>query len=32
MVSVARSAIDRVFEPQLGQTKDFKIGIVCISV
>jgi hypothetical protein len=29
MVSVlASSAVDRGFEPQSGQTKDFKIGIV----
>ena len=32
MVSVlALSAVDRVFEPRSGQTKDYKIGICCIS-
>ena len=32
MVSVlASSAVDRVFDPQLGQTKDYKIGICCFS-
>ena len=32
MVSVlASSAVDRGFEPQLGQTKDCKIGICCFS-
>ena len=33
MVSVlALSAVDRVFEPQSGQTKDYnKIGICCFS-
>jgi len=32
MVSVlASSAVDRVFRPQLGQTKDCKIGICCFS-
>ena len=32
MVSVlASSAIDRGFEPWSGQTKDFKIGICCVS-
>ena len=32
MVSVlASSAIDRGFEPRLGQTKDYKIGICCFS-
>ena len=32
MVSVlASSAVDRGFEPQLGQTKDYKIGICCFS-
>ena len=32
MVSVlASSAVDRGFEPQSGQTKDFKIGICCFS-
>jgi hypothetical protein len=32
MVSVlASSAIDLVFEPRLGQTKDYKIGICCFS-
>ena len=25
------SAVDREFEPQSGQTKDFKIGICCFS-
>jgi hypothetical protein len=25
------SAVDRGFEPQSGQTKDFKIGIYCFS-
>ena len=32
MVSVlASSAIDREFEPQSGQTKDYEIGICCFS-
>jgi hypothetical protein len=32
MVSVlTSSAVDRGFEPQLGQTKDYKIGICCFS-
>ena len=32
MVSVlASSVIDRKFEPQLGQTKDYEIGICCFS-
>jgi hypothetical protein len=32
MVSMlASSAIDRRFEPQSGQTKDYKIGICCFS-
>jgi hypothetical protein len=32
MVSVfASSAVDRVFESQSGQTKDYKIGICCFS-
>ena len=32
MVSVlALSAVDRGFEPQLGQTKDYEIGICCFS-
>ena len=32
MVSVlASSAVDRGFEPQSGQTKDFNIGICCFS-
>ena len=32
IVSVlASSAVDRGFEPQLGQTKDYKIGICCFS-
>ena len=32
MVSVlASSAVDRGFEPQSGQTKDYKIGIWCFS-
>ena len=32
MVSVlASSAIDRGFEPRSGQTKDYKIGIRCLS-
>jgi hypothetical protein len=32
MVSVLTSrAVDRGFEPQLGQTKDYKIGICCFS-
>jgi hypothetical protein len=25
------SAVDRVFEPRSGQTKDYKIGICCSS-
>ena len=32
MVSVlASSAVDHGFEPRLGQTKDYKIGICCFS-
>jgi hypothetical protein len=32
MVSVLdSSAVDRGFNPQSGQTKDYKIGICCIS-
>jgi hypothetical protein len=32
MVSMlASSSVDRGFEPQSGQTKDFKIGICCFS-
>ena len=32
MVSVlASSAVDDGFEPRLGQTKDYKIGICCFS-
>ena len=32
MVSVlATSAVDRVFEPRSGKTKDYKIGICCFS-
>jgi hypothetical protein len=32
MVSVlASSAVDRGFEPRLGQSKDYKIGICCFS-
>ena len=32
MVSVlASSAVDRVFEPRLGQTRDYKFGICCFS-
>jgi hypothetical protein len=32
MVSVlASSMVDRGFEPQLGHTKDYKIGICCFS-
>jgi hypothetical protein len=32
MVSVLTScAVDRVFEPQSGQTKDYIIGICCFS-
>jgi hypothetical protein len=32
MVSVfASSAVDRRFEPRLGQNKDYKIGICCFS-
>ena len=32
MVSVlAPSAVDRGFEPQSGQTKDYKIGMCCFS-
>jgi hypothetical protein len=32
MVSVlASSVVDRGFEPRLGQTKDYKIGICCFS-
>jgi hypothetical protein len=25
------SAVDRVFEPRLGQTKDYEIGICCFT-
>jgi hypothetical protein len=33
MVSVlASSAVNRGFEPQLGQTKDYKIGIWCLKI
>ena len=32
MVSVLiSSAVDRVFEPQSGQTKDYKFGMCCLS-
>ena len=32
MVSmVASNAVDRVFEPRLGQTIDYKLGIYCFS-
>ena len=32
MVSVlVSSAVDRGFQPRLGQTKDYKIGICCFS-
>ena len=32
MVSVfASSAVDRGFDPRLGQTKDYKIGMCCFS-
>ena len=32
MVNVlVSSAVDRVFEPQSGQTKDYEIGICCFS-
>jgi hypothetical protein len=32
MISVlAASTVDRGFEPRLGQTKDYKIGICCFS-
>ena len=32
MVSVLASrVVDRGFEPRLGQTKDYKIGICCFS-
>jgi hypothetical protein len=32
MVSVlASSAVDHAFGPRLGQTKDYKIGICCLS-
>jgi hypothetical protein len=32
MVSVLNSsAVDRQFEPRLGQTKDYKVGICCFS-
>jgi hypothetical protein len=32
MVSVlASSAVDRGFEPRSGQTKDYNIGICCLS-
>jgi hypothetical protein len=32
MVSVlTSSAVDRGFEPQSGQTKDYNIGICCLS-
>jgi hypothetical protein len=33
MVSVcASSAVNRGFEPRLGQTKDYKIGMCCVHV
>ena len=28
---LASNAVDRGFEPRLGQTKDYKIGICCFS-
>ena len=28
---LASSAVDRGFEPRLGQTKDYEIGICCFS-
>jgi hypothetical protein len=28
---LASSAVDRGFEPRLGQTKDYKIGMCCFS-
>ena len=28
---MSSSAVDRGFEPRLGQTKDYKIGICCFS-
>jgi len=31
-VMLAWSTIDRGFEPRLGQTKDYDIGICCFSV
>ena len=32
MVNIlSKSVVDRGFEPRLGQTKDFKIGICCLS-
>jgi hypothetical protein len=32
MVSMlASSAVDRGFKPRLGKTKDYKIGICCVS-
>ena len=32
MINVLTSSVvDRVFEPRLGQTKDYKIGICCFS-
>ena len=32
MISVfSSSAVDRVFEPRSGQTKDYKIDIICFS-
>jgi hypothetical protein len=33
MVSVlGSSAVDRGFEPRLGQTKDYKIGTQCVGL
>jgi len=31
VIELASSAVDRWFEPESGQTKDYKIGICCFS-
>ena len=31
MLMLASGAVDRVFEPWMGQAKDYKIGIGCFS-
>jgi hypothetical protein len=31
VIVLASSAVDREFEPRSGQTKDYKIGMCCLS-